>query len=88
MAETRYQVPVSKYRRIVFAAKVFAVLVFAVGIEAFTNQQLGIAVLLWVAAVVMSLWPVKIDITEDPEGAAKAGPAEGAGAKMHPLEEI
>ena len=87
MAETRYQVPVSKYRRIVFAAKVFAVVVFAVGIEAFTARQLVLALVLWSAAVVMSLWPVKIDITEDPDPAAKAA-AEKAGAKMHPLEEI
>lgn len=84
MAETRYQVPVTKYRQIVFAAKVAAVGIFAVGIEFFTNRQLVLAVVLWAVAIVMSLWPVKIDITEDEKAAA----GEKGSAKMHPLEEI
>ncbi len=86
MAEARYQVPVTKYRHIVFAAKVSAVGIFAVGLEFFTHRELVIAVLLWVSAVALSLWPVKIDITEDakPEG----GKGEPSTAKMHPLEEI
>lgn len=86
MAETRYQVPVTKYRHIVFAAKVSAVGIFAVGLEFFTHRELVIAILLWVSAVALSLWPVKIDITEDaPPAAGKAEPKSG---KMHPLEEI
>jgi hypothetical protein len=36
--------------------------------------------------VALSLWPVKIDITEDAEPAAAKG--EQASGKMHPLEEI
>ena len=85
MAETRYQVPVTKYRQIVFAAKVAAVGIFAVGIEFFTRREIGLALILWAVAVAMSLWPVKIDITADeaiPEGKP------GEQAAMHPLEEI
>jgi hypothetical protein len=86
VAETRYQVPVTKYRQIVFAAKVAAVGIFAVGIEFFTNRNIPAALALWGIAVTLTLWPVRIDITDD------APPPEGAdgkaGAKMHPLEEI
>ena len=86
VAETRYQVPVTKYRTIVFAAKVCAVGVFAVGIELFTIREIGWAVLCWAAAVIISLWPVRIDIREDGQPGGEGG--EKAGAKMHPLEEI
>jgi hypothetical protein len=86
VAETRYQGPVTKYRHIVFAAKISAVGIFAVGLEFFTHREIVLAVLLWVAAVALSLWPVKIDITEDAKPAAAKG--EQASGKMHPLEEI
>ena len=86
MAETRYQVPVTKYRHIVFAAKVSAVGIFAVGLELFTHRELVLAILLWVAAVALSLWPVKIDITEDEP--KRPGMGEQQTGKMHPLEEI
>ncbi len=85
MPETRYQVPVTKYRQIVFAAKVSAVGIFAVGIEFFTRKEIGLALILWGIAVALSLWPVKIDISADdaiPEG------KRGEQAAMHPLEEI
>lgn len=85
MAETRYQVPVTKYRQIVFAAKVAAVGIFAVGIEFFTTRQLGLALLLWGIAIALSLWPVRIDIAPDEEP-AKAD--EKGGKAIHPLEEI
>jgi len=85
VAETRYQVPVTKYRQIVFAAKVAAVGIFAVGIEFFTRKEVGIALLLWALAVAMSLWPVRIDIAADE--AIPAGKT-GEQAAMHPLEEI
>lgn len=95
MAETRYQVPVTKYRQIVFAAKVAAVGIFAVGIEFFTSQHLLEALALWAIAIAMSLWPVKIDITEDevpkketPGGGLKTADAAASGGKMHPLEEL
>ncbi len=87
MAETRYQVPVTKYRQIVFAAKVAAVGIFAVGIEFFTTQHVIEAIVLWVVAIVLSLWPVKIDVTADEEGPSTKGGGEGGGA-IHPLEEI
>jgi hypothetical protein len=87
LAETRYQVPVTKYRQIVFAAKVSAVGIFAVGIEFFTTQHVLEAIALWVVAIALSLWPVKIDVTDDEEGPARKGGDEGGGA-IHPLEEI
>jgi hypothetical protein len=87
VTETRYQVPVTKYRQIVFAFKVAAVGVFAVGIEFFTNRELLIALLLWAIAIAMSLWPVRIDITED-EAPKGGDPAAKGQAAMHPLEEI
>ena len=87
MAETRYQVPVTKYRQIVFAAKVAAVGIFAVGIEFFTTQHLIEAFVLWGIAIALSLWPVRIDIAPDEEPAeTKDEPKRGAA--MHPLEEI
>lgn len=85
MAETRYQVPVTKYRQIVFAAKVAAVGIFAVGIEFFITKQLLYAFALWGIAVVLSLWPVRIDIAPDEEPPEEK---EKGGGKMHPLEEI
>jgi len=86
VAEARYQVPVTQYRKIVFAAKVAAVGIFAVGIEFFTRTELLTAFVLWGIAIVVSLWPVKIDIREDEAAPAKAD--EKAAGKMHPLEEI
>ena len=87
MAEARYQVPVTKYRQIVFAAKVAAVGIFAVGIEFLTTKHVVEAIFLFVVAVALSLWPVKIDVTADEEAAAKKPGDEGGGA-IHPLEEI
>jgi hypothetical protein len=87
VAETRYQVPVSKYRHIVFAAKVSAVGIFAVGIEFFISNRLLYAIFLFALAIVISLWPVKIDVTDDAPGARDPG-EEGAGKAIHPLEEI
>ena len=88
MAETRYQVPVTKYRQIVFAAKVAAVGIFAVGIEFFTTQHLIEAFVLWGIAIALSLWPVRIDIAPDEEPAAEAKDEGKRAAAMHPLEEI
>lgn len=87
MAATRYQVPVTKYRQIVFAAKVAAVGIFAVGIEFFTTKQILAALVLWGIAIAMSLWPVKIDVTQD-EAPAEVKGAEKPGKAIHPLEEI
>jgi hypothetical protein len=86
MASSRYEVPVTKYRHLVFAAKVSSVAMVAVGIEFFITQQFILSAVLIVAGVVMSLWPVRVDVGPDPVGTV-AGP-EGAGKAIHPLEEL
>jgi len=86
MASSRYEVPVTKYRHLVFAAKVSSVAMVAVGIEFFITQQFILSAVLIVAGVVMSLWPVRVDVGPDPVGATAA--PEGAGKAIHPLEEL
>jgi hypothetical protein len=83
----RYEVPVTKYRRLVFAAKVSSVALVAVGIEFFITQQFLFAAILIVMGVVMSLWPVKIDVAPDPPG-TEAKAKSNSGGAIHPLEEL
>jgi len=85
-APARYEVPVSKYRNFVRAAKISAVVFVAVGIEFFITQQFVLSAVMIVAGVVISLWPVKVDVAPDPEPAA--GKERGRGGALHPLEEL
>lgn len=87
MAQTRYQVPVSKYRNIVFAAKVSAVAIFAVGLEFLITNNLLLAFVCFASAILISLWPVRIDLSEDAPGTPVKGEG-GAGKAIHPLEEL
>ena len=83
----RYQVPVSKYKTIVQAAKISAVAVFAVGLEFLITNNLLYAVVCFASAILISLWPVRIDVSEDAPGTPVASEA-AAGRAIHPLEEL
>lgn len=87
MAAMRYQVPVSKYKTIVQAAKISAVAVFAVGLEFLITNNLVYAFVCFAAAILISLWPVRIDLSEDAPGTPVKGEG-GAGKAIHPLEEL
>lgn len=85
-APARYEVPVTKYRNIVRAAKVSSVAFVAVGIEFFITRQFILAAVMILAGVVISLWPVRVDLAPDPEDDQPA--KGGKGAAVHPLEEL
>ena len=85
-APARYEVPVSKYRNLVRAAKISAVAFVAVGIEFFITRQFAAAAVMIVAGVAISLWPVRVDLAPDPEDPAPK--RDGKGGAVHPLEEL
>jgi hypothetical protein len=87
-APARYEVPVTKYRNLVRAAKISAVAFVAVGIEFFITRQFVLAAAMIVAGVAISLWPVKVDIAPDAEPAASPKEKKGRGGAIHPLEEL
>ena len=89
MATTRYQVPVTKYRHIVFAAKIAAVIFVAVGLEFFITRQFILALVTILAGLAISLWPVRVDVSPDPPEVRKKDKGGQAGGKaIHPLEEL
>lgn len=89
MASTRYQVPVSRYRHIVFAAKVSAVIFVAVGLEFFVTRQFVLAVATILLGLAISLWPVRVDLSPDPPEVSKRDKGDqAAGKSIHPLEEL
>lgn len=85
-APARYEVPVTKYRNLVRAAKISAVAFVAVGIEFFITRQFILAAVMIVAGVAISLWPVRVDLSPDPESDRPA--KDGKGGAVHPLEEL
>ena len=89
MAATRYQVPVSRYRHIVFAAKISAVIFVAVGLEFFVTRQFILAISTILLGLAISLWPVRVDVSPDsPEVAKRDKGDQAAGKAIHPLEEL
>ncbi len=88
-AAPRYEVPVTRYRNIVRAAKISSVAFVAVGIEFFITRQFILAAAMIILGVVISLWPVRVDLSPDPEDGSRASKGEGGrGAAVHPLEEL
>jgi hypothetical protein len=89
VASARYQVPVTKYRHIVFAAKISAVIFVAVGLEFFVTRQFLLAVVTILLGLAVSLWPVRVDVAPDPPEVRKKDKSDqAAGKAIHPLEEL
>lgn len=87
-APARYEVPVTKYRNLVRAAKISAVAFVAVGIEFFITRQFILAAAMIVAGVAISLWPVRVDLAPDAEPSVPSKEQKGRGGAIHPLEEL